>query len=305
MIRKMKSLLINFENKFEATVPVNWSKKGGLDNHLTLSRSAEEMMIIRRDEIRLFGQMSLFEYMGLLRDTASKLKHAGNMEMSSVEPFNTPLYEGAIMTYAFDLYGRASEITLFAFKTEAHFYALMLQTPADCPHETLSEFFDIVNSFRVADEKTCSPKNDFEGMKFKIIRDMFREVSITVPDNWVNIIDSYNTETDYLIFVSSGDRNQAVGISKTVYPEQINHSDCVIVEINGLKGLQYEEESMPQLVQLKFLNTVIVTEGDFFMISCWTPPAVYEEYAGLFDRITNSFKINKRKVQISASVAHN
>jgi len=287
----MNNLSIVFENKFEVAAPSNWHREEGPENHLTLGKSAEEMIIIRRDDVRLFGLMNLVEYMDLLRENAGRLRHASRMEISSVEPFNTPRYVGKIMTYAFFLDGRAAETTLFAFKTELFFYILMLQAPVDCSHETLSEFFDVVNSFRIIDEKVEQSKADVKDMKFKMEYDIHREICISVPENWISNIDSYFTETDYLIFVSSGDRNQAVGISKTEYPEMVYGSEYATVEIGGMKALQHEDEGTPQSVLLKFLNTVVEADGVFYLISCWTPPAFYDEYAELFRFVTRSFSL--------------
>jgi len=287
----MGSFTIGFENKFEVTAPSNWHREEGPANHLTLGKSTEEMIIIRRDDVRLFGRMNLIDYMDLLRENAGKLRHASRMALSSVEPFNTQKYAGKIMTYTFFLDGRAAETTLIAFKTEMFFYIMMLQAPVDCSHETLSEFFDIVNSFKIIDEKTEQRKTDIKNMKFRMEYDIHREICISVPENWVSNIDSYFTETDYLIFVSSDDRNQAVGICKTEYPEMVYGSEYVATEICGMKALQHEGEGRPQSVLLKFLNTVVESDGIFYLISCWTPPAFYDEYAELFRFVTSSFSL--------------
>jgi len=291
----MDGYSVNYQNKFRITAPLNWSKQDGPENHLALFKSSDEMIIIRRDDVRLFGRLSLSAYMELLRGNAGKLRHTSSMEMSSIEPFYTPYYEGRIMTYAFTLDGKAAETTLFAFKTDLYFYIMMLQAPASCSHETLSEFFDVVNSFKIIIEVLEPVASNIRDMKFKMMYDENREIFISIPDKWIDTIDSYHMHTDYLIFVSSSDRNQAIGISRTENPEIAYNYEFSTIEIGGMRALQYEEECTPHAILLKYLNTIVEVEGDFYLISCWTPPTFFDAYAELFRFVTNSFTLSKSK----------
>ena len=306
--------MINFENKFEITVPAAWTRKSGPDDHLILGKSDYEVIVIRRDDLNICdicGQINLEGYLNLMRENSSKLLHFDNVRMSTVEPFNTRRYSGKIMTYAFNFSGRASEITIFAFQTDAYFYVFILQAPADCSNETLNDYFDIVNSFRIIDENAVPPKKNPADMKYMLMYDFSKKLSILIPDSWTNIIGSYRTQTDYSIFVSSGGHDQVVGISEIglrksdgyhlagvtravqeSYPEPIYRGECKTIEINGMKALQYEEENAPQSVVLRFLNTVVDTGEAYYLISCWTRPAAYESCTELFRYVTNSFAVS-------------
>jgi len=302
---------VKYENEFEVTAPAGWSQKAAPGNHLVLCRGAEEIIVIRRDDIRLFEQISLEEYLIIVRENAAKLRSFDKLEMSSVEPFSTTLYQGKIMTYAFSFDAKATETTIFAFKTENYYYLLMLQVPADCHKEVLADYFDIVNSFRVVNENTEAPAQNISGIKFTPVYDLYQETCISVPDHWVSILDMYNKGMNYSIFVSSQDRNQAVGVTELLkpegyrlaqavsavresYPEPVKSSDYMILDINGMKALQYEEENVTQLMLLRFLNTVVESEDAFYFISCWTPPAFFDDYAELFRHVTSSFTICKK-----------
>ena len=313
MIIEMDNYLINFEGKFEVNAPGAWSRKSGPEDHLILEKSEYEVIVIRRDDLNISdicGQINLEGYLELVRDNSSKLLHFDNVRMSSVEPFSTPRYSGKIMTYAFNFSGMASEITIFAFQSEAYFYIFILQAPVNCSNETLSDYFDVINSFKVLDENITSPKQDMNDMRYALIYDYSGKLSILIPDSWTNIIGSYRTETDYSIFVSSGGHNQVVGVSeiglrksdgfslarvteavRESYPEPIFRGECAAVEINGMKALQYEEENSPQSVVLKFLNTVVEAGDAYYLISCWARPAAYGDWAGLFRYITDSFTV--------------
>jgi len=306
-----RGILINYENKFEVTYPPGWSRKSSLDNHLVLHKGPKELIVIRRDDIRLFSRVSLDEYMHIIRDNVTVIKQFDNVETSTLESFSTPFYHGKIMTYAFSFDDTLTEITIFAFNTQSFFYLIMLQAPTDCPKEVLAEYFEIVNSFRLITESIDAPKFKLENVRFKPVYDWFREVSIMIPDDWLSIIDFYRTETDYSIFVSSEDSNQVAGVTELLnfskshghrlaqvasavrgaYPEPIVGTDYKILDIGGHKALQYEEENVPHVVHLKFLNTIVESEDAFFFISCWTPPAFYDEYAKLFEHVTNSFTL--------------
>ncbi|MCL1982370.1 MAG: hypothetical protein FWG53_04665 [Clostridiales bacterium] len=148
----MGSNSYNFENKFIVTAPANWSQKPGPDDHLVLGKSGYEVIVVRRESIRKSGQKNLDEHMNGMRENAIKFQHLNQVKMSSIEPFSTPAYGGRIMTYAFQLNGKMSEVTVFALQTEKYYYFLVLHAPADCQPETLNDYFDVVNSFRVIDE---------------------------------------------------------------------------------------------------------------------------------------------------------
>ncbi|MCL1809076.1 MAG: hypothetical protein FWG42_04800 [Clostridiales bacterium] len=148
----MNMVSMNFENKFLLAAPASWKQMPGPDGHLVLGKSGYEVIVAKRESIGKSGQKGLVEYMNQMRDNAIKFQHVNQVKMSSVEPFSTSSYDGKIMTYAFELGGRQSEVTIFAFQTTKYYYFLILHAPADCPPETLNDYFDIVNSFKVIGE---------------------------------------------------------------------------------------------------------------------------------------------------------
>ena len=145
----MNARTLNYKNLFEAEVPAHWSRQTISDNNLLLLKSPKELLLIRIDYVKNLGPAGLEGYMCLLRDNPGKVAKVTGVGTSDVEPYATPHCDGKIMTYSLTLNGVATEITLFAFQNEYRFYVLMLQTPASSPPQTLSEFFDIVNSFRI------------------------------------------------------------------------------------------------------------------------------------------------------------
>ena len=151
-VRMMNSIPINYNDKFQVLVPVNWARKLGPSGHLVLSRSPQEAIVVRREKKDAQDKKNLEEILNQMRCNATKFQPVNNVRMSSVEPFCTPGYDGKIMTYAFDINGNAVEITITAFQTEEFFYFLILQAPVDCPHEVLNDYFDVVNSFEIFPE---------------------------------------------------------------------------------------------------------------------------------------------------------
>lgn len=309
----MSSFPVNVDNMFMVDVPLNWSRQSSPDNHLLLGKLNGEVIVIKREAAHIFRGAELDEYLFLLRGNAGRMQQYNDLDMSSVEPFSTPYYNGKIMTYAFYFNGIASEITLFAFRTEAYFYILMMQSPVGGPMETLNEYFDIVNSFRIIDENAEPPQKAVGDMKFVTAYDDLREFYIIAPDNWDSIIEYYCTDTDYSIFISSGDRNQVAGVCKLVnfrksdgyrlaettravreaFFGSVSVGEYTLLEINGMKAMQCEEEYTPKSLTLKYLNTVVEAEEFFYLISCWTPPGFYARHAELFRYMTNSFALCK------------